>query len=88
MISQPTRAKVKQDFARIRLGRTELDSPAKTVASINSIFRDAFGTSKSEKKFKQSFNVYQASMPSWGECRRNEDETLIKPVSSISGILE
>jgi hypothetical protein len=47
MIDQPTRAKDKQDFARMRLGRTELDSAAQYVASINSIFRGAFGMSKS-----------------------------------------
>jgi len=35
MINQPTRAKVMQDFARMRLGRTELDSPAKTVHFIS-----------------------------------------------------
>jgi hypothetical protein len=35
MINQPTRAKDKQDFARMRLGRTELDSPAKTVHFIS-----------------------------------------------------
>ena len=47
MINQLTRANDKQDFARMRLGRTELDSPAKAVHSINAIFRGGFGMSKS-----------------------------------------
>jgi hypothetical protein len=47
MIDQPTGAKVMQDFARMRLGQTELDSAAQSVASINSIFRGAVGVSKS-----------------------------------------